>query len=166
MSSYQKIYRGVVYEPVPSAESVSEAYQNQTIWPRTSSIGVALVAVLGVIGCLWSAGAVPASLRSMSLYSPTYYNHMQPLEVGLQLPGYPPASVQYEYDKLVREINWKKVERDVEDLLTDSQEWWPADYGNYGGLFIRLSWHNCGSYRTSDGRGGCDGGAQRYVRGR
>jgi catalase-peroxidase len=86
--------------------------------------------------------------------------------LGLQLPGYPPASVQYEFDKLVRKVDWNQVENDIEAVLTDSQDWWPADYGNYGGLFIRLSWHNCGSYRISDGRGGCDGGAQRYVHAR
>jgi hypothetical protein len=81
----------------------------------------------------------------------------------MQLKGYPPYSVQQEYLDALSEINWKQVERDIEDLLTDSKDFWPADYGNYVGLFIRLSWHSCGSYRTSDGRGGCDGGGQRYV---
>jgi catalase-peroxidase len=109
------------------------------------------ISFLGVIGCLWAADADPSSVRSLQS-GPT---------LGVQLPGYPPASVQYEFDQLVRLIDWNQVENDIGAVLTNSQEWWPADYGNYGGLFIRLSWHTCGSYRTSDGRGGCDGGAQR-----
>lgn len=113
---------------------------------------------LAVIGSFWTAGAEPSSVRSM-------LDSTDPA-LGLQLPGYPPASVQYEFDQLVRATDWNQVEKDIAAALTNSQEWWPADYGNYGGLFIRLSWHTCGSYRTSDGRGGCDGGAQRYVHGR
>lgn len=81
---------------------------------------------------------------------------------GLTMMGYPPLSVQQEYWDDLQKIDWKEVENDMKELLTDSQEWWPADYGTYAGLFIRLSWHSCGSYRTSDGRGGCDGGGQRY----
>jgi Peroxidase len=131
-------------------------------------LGVASLVVAVSVGMfvLWQKDA-PSSILSMSIFSSQHgpdHSHIHgdhPL--GLQLPGYPPVSVQYEYDRLVRKMDWDQVEQDIENLLTDSQDWWPADYGNYGPLFIRLSWHSCGSYRSSDGRGGCDGGAQRYV---
>jgi catalase (peroxidase I) len=84
-------------------------------------------------------------------------------ELGLQLPGYPSSAVQLKYDELVRLVDWKQVETDIQAVLTDSKDWWPADYGNYGGLFVRLAWHAAGTYRKSDGRGGGEGGAQRYV---
>jgi hypothetical protein len=82
---------------------------------------------------------------------------------GLQLSGYPSPEVQLQYEQDLLEIDWDALEQDLVDLMTNSQDsYWPADYGNYGPMFIRLAWHSCGSYRTSDGRGGCDGGAQRY----
>jgi len=55
------------------------------------------------------------------------------------------------------------VKKDIENTLTDSQDFWPADYGSYAGLFVRLAWHCSGSYRQSDGRGGCDGGRIRFA---
>eukprot|EP00457_Paulinella_chromatophora_P002715 gb/GEZN01002720.1/.p1 GENE.gb/GEZN01002720.1/~~gb/GEZN01002720.1/.p1 ORF type:complete len:665 (-),score=90.07 gb/GEZN01002720.1/:310-2304(-) len=66
------------------------------------------------------------------------------------------------YAKALDDLDWDDVYADVKAVLTDSQDWWPADYGHYGGLFIRLAWHCSGSYRTFDGRGGCDGGRQRF----
>jgi hypothetical protein len=79
----------------------------------------------------------------------------------LQLTGYPDHATQKQYIQDLQKIDWKDVKKDIVDVMTNSQPWWPADYGSYGGLFVRLSWHACGSYRTSDGRGGCDGGGQR-----
>ena len=62
----------------------------------------------------------------------------------------------------MKEINFEEVRQDIKNVLTKSQKFWPADYGNYGPLFIRLTWHAAGSYRESDGRGGTDGGRQRF----
>lgn len=74
---------------------------------------------------------------------------------GLQLKsGYPSLEKQREYIEDLKRINWDDVEKDLTALMTMSTSFWPADYGNYGPLFIRLAWHACGSYRTSDGRGG------------
>jgi catalase (peroxidase I) len=75
--------------------------------------------------------------------------------------GSPPASIQKEYTEALKKINWEDVKQDIRIVLQDSKDWWPADYGTYGGLFIRMAWHATGTYRQSDGRGGADGGCQR-----
>jgi len=66
------------------------------------------------------------------------------------------------YEAAVRKLDFHSVKADIIKVLTDSKEFWPADYGNYGPLFIRLAWHVSGSYRVSDGRGGAEGGRQRF----
>jgi catalase-peroxidase len=77
-------------------------------------------------------------------------------------PGQPPAEVKKAYGKALAKVDWDAVTTDLKQLMHTSQDWWPADYGHYGGLFIRMAWHCTGTYRSSDGRGGCDGGLQRY----
>jgi catalase-peroxidase len=56
--------------------------------------------------------------------------------------------------KNLKSLIWNAVKKDLHDLMTDSQDWWPADYGHYGGLMIRMAWHSAGTYRMGDGRGG------------
>lgn len=73
-----------------------------------------------------------------------------------------PFGENYNYADEFKKINLDALKKDINFLLTDSQEWWPADWGNYGPLFIRLAWHASGTYRTYDGRGGVDGGQQRF----
>jgi catalase-peroxidase len=73
-----------------------------------------------------------------------------------------PLGENFDYHEAVSALDYDKVKADVEAVLTDSQDWWPADFGNYGPFFIRLSWHAAGTYRTLDGRGGADGGQMRF----
>ncbi len=73
-----------------------------------------------------------------------------------------PLGEDFDYTAAVAKLDFNEVKADVEAVLTDSQDWWPADFGNYGPLFIRLSWHAAGTYRTLDGRGGADGGQMRF----
>ncbi len=74
-----------------------------------------------------------------------------------------PLDDDYEYAEAFKELDVEELRRDLIELMTDSQEWWPADYGHYGGLFIRMSWHAAGTYRVGDGRGGGGQGAQRFA---
>ena len=74
-----------------------------------------------------------------------------------------PMDPEFDYQEAVKTLDFDALHADVNALLTDSQEWWPADWGHYGGLFIRMSWHAAGTYRTYDGRGGGSTGNLRFA---
>ena len=74
-----------------------------------------------------------------------------------------PMDKKFDYKKEFKKLNFKALKKDLHKLMTDSQEWWPADYGHYGPLFVRLAWHAAGTYRTGDGRGGAGTGNQRFA---
>ena len=74
-----------------------------------------------------------------------------------------PMGKDYNYRDHFKNIDYDALKKDLNDLMTDSQDWWPADYGHYGPFFIRMTWHAAGTYRTADGRGGGGTGAQRFA---
>ncbi|KAH7136095.1 catalase-peroxidase [Dendryphion nanum] len=69
----------------------------------------------------------------------------------------------FDYAAAFKSLDYNALKKDITDLMTDSQEWWPADFGHYGGLFIRMAWHSAGTYRVTDGRGGGGDGQQRFA---
>ncbi|MCX7874873.1 MAG: catalase/peroxidase HPI [Melioribacteraceae bacterium] len=74
-----------------------------------------------------------------------------------------PMEKDFNYREEFKNLDYEALKKDLKELLTQSQDWWPADFGNYGPLFIRLSWHAAGTYRMGDGRGGASGGIQRFA---
>jgi catalase-peroxidase len=74
-----------------------------------------------------------------------------------------PMGEDFNYAEEFKSLDLEALKKDLYALMTDSQEWWPADYGHYGGLFIRMAWHSAGTYRTDDGRGGGGSGTQRFA---
>ena len=74
-----------------------------------------------------------------------------------------PMDADFDYRQAVRTLDFDAVKSDVHALMTDSQDWWPADWGHYGGLMVRMAWHAAGTYRTADGRGGAGTGNQRFA---
>src|SRR5471032_1301645 len=78
-------------------------------------------------------------------------------------PSADPMGTAFDYAKEFKSLDLTAVIKDLHALMTDSQEWWPADFGHYGGLFIRLAWHAAGTYRITDGRGGAGAGQQRFA---
>jgi len=74
-----------------------------------------------------------------------------------------PMGKDFNYLKEFESLDYFALKKDIETVMTDSKEWWPADYGSYGGLFIRMAWHSAGTYRTADGRGGTRAGQQRFA---
>ena len=74
-----------------------------------------------------------------------------------------PMGEDFDYREEFKKLDYDALKKDLHDLMTDSQYWWPADYGHYGPLFIRMTWHAAGTYRTGDGRGGGGTGAQRFA---
>jgi catalase-peroxidase len=74
-----------------------------------------------------------------------------------------PMDPAFDYAKTFQSLDYQALKRDLNDLMTQSQDWWPADFGNYAGLFIRMAWHSAGTYRSGDGRGGSRAGQQRFA---
>jgi len=74
-----------------------------------------------------------------------------------------PMGEEFNYADEFKKLDLKALKDDLYSLMTDSQDWWPADYGHYGGLFIRMAWHSAGTYRIGDGRGGAGSGSQRFA---
>jgi len=74
-----------------------------------------------------------------------------------------PMDDGFDYSEAFKRLDYEALKKDLNDLMTDSQDWWPADYGHYGAFFIRMTWHAAGTYRTGDGRGGGGTGAQRFA---
>jgi catalase-peroxidase len=74
-----------------------------------------------------------------------------------------PMGEEFNYTEEFKKLDLKALKKDLRALMTKSQDWWPADWGHYGGLFIRMAWHSAGTYRTGDGRGGAGNGSQRFA---
>jgi catalase-peroxidase len=74
-----------------------------------------------------------------------------------------PMGEDFDYAQAFKSLDLEALKKDLHNLMTDSQDWWPADFGHYGGLFIRMAWHSAGTYRVGDGRGGAGAGQQRFA---
>ncbi|MGB5388652.1 MAG: catalase/peroxidase HPI, partial [Thermoanaerobaculia bacterium] len=98
----------------------------------------------------------------------TANQHWWPNQLNLQIlhqhsPLSDPLGEEFNYAEAFKSLDLAALKKDLESLMTTSQDWWPADYGHSGGLFIRMAWHSAGTYRISDGRGGAGSGTQRFA---
>lgn len=106
----------------------------------------------------FDGGAKPAHIAASLPASAT--PQQPPAVTALELA--PPPKPTPEYTAAMHDLDIAAVQEDLKKLMTDSQDWWPADFGNYGPFFVRLAWHCSGTFRSTDGRGGCSGGRQRF----
>ncbi|MGG4442787.1 catalase/peroxidase HPI [Brevibacillus fortis] len=117
-----------------------------------------------------NTGKCPFSHGSTTNHNPsaTSNKHWWPNQLNLNILHQHdrksnPMSEDFNYAEEFKKLDYQALKQDLYDLMTDSQEWWPADYGHYGPLFIRMAWHSAGTYRTGDGRGGAGTGTQRFA---
>ncbi|MCW2393110.1 MULTISPECIES: catalase/peroxidase HPI [unclassified Sphingobium] len=113
-------------------------------------------------GCPMKASAAMRSLLGRT--NRDWWPNQLSLEI-LQRNGLStdPMGDDFDYAAAFKTLDYEAVKRDLHALMTDSQPWWPADYGHYGPFFIRMAWHSAGTYRTGDGRGGANSGQQRFA---
>ncbi|MEH0156400.1 catalase/peroxidase HPI [Limibacter armeniacum] len=109
-----------------------------------------------------------ATKKSLSNMKATSNMHWWPNQINLSILRQnstlsDPMNENFDYIKEFNSLDYYTLKEDIRKVLTESQDWWPADFGHYGGLFIRMAWHSAGTYRTADGRGGSRAGQQRFA---
>ena len=115
-----------------------------------------------------STGKCPVMHGAHTAVGATANEHWWPKQVNLRIlhqhhPDADPLGPGFDYPREFATLDLDALARDVDALMTDSQDWWPADYGHYGPFFIRMAWHSAGTYRVADGRGGGGSDAQRFA---
>jgi len=108
-------------------------------------------------------GAVPHATAGGRSNRDWWPNQLNLRILHQNAPDSNPMGAKFNYAQAFSELDYQALKQDLVALMTDSQEWWPADYGHYGPFFIRMAWHSAGTYRTADGRGGACSGSQRFA---
>lgn len=116
----------------------------------------------GDLKCPFSGHANPAT-NNVRTNSDWWPNQLNLKILSQNMPATSPVGENFNYAEAFEKIDYEGLKKDLYALMTDSQDWWPADYGHYGPFFIRMAWHAAGTYRTSDGRGGASTGQQRFA---
>jgi len=144
----------------------------QKAMKQIKQIGMAIVSGVLLFSCGEKTaeydGMTGATMKSKSNKSATENSDWWPNMLNLDLLRQNsqlsnPLSEEFDYEAAFNSLDYDSLKADIEKTLTDSKDWWPADYGNYGGFFIRMAWHSAGTYRTADGRGGSREGQQRFA---
>jgi catalase-peroxidase len=114
--------------------------------------------------CPFSGAAIPAAATGQARTNTDWWPNQLRLNILHQhTPASNPMGEDFDYTQAFQQLDLDAVVADLKALMTDSQDWWPADWGHYGGLMIRMAWHAAGTYRISDGRGGAGTGNQRFA---
>jgi catalase-peroxidase len=120
-------------------------------------------ALAGEAKCPFSEGARRHTVSGTPTNADWWPNQLNLKILHQRSPLSDPMGEEFNYAEEFKSLDLDAVIKDLHDLMTDSQAWWPADYGHYGPLFIRMAWHSAGTYRIADGRGGAGSGAQRFA---
>ncbi len=121
------------------------------------------VSMLAVMAAVMSAAAISSSADTKPMSNQQWWPErldLRPLRQNAVESD--PMGATFNYAEEFKTLDLQALKKDIQALMTTSQDWWPADYGHYGPLFIRMAWHSAGTYRTFDGRGGAGGGQQRF----
>ena len=113
--------------------------------------------------CPFSSGASKPTMAAVSANANWWPEQLNLKILHQHSAKSDPMGAAFNYAEAFNSLDLNAVIKDLTVLMTDSQDWWPADYGHYGPFFIRMAWHSAGTYRISDGRGGAGSGAQRFA---